>query len=152
MAGFIDAVPMMNGLAERSPGYLWRHSDEEAAHAELFADDPRMTLTLSLWRDLESLRFFTWQTLHKRFRQRTAEWFEPLGARYLVVWDVPEGHLPTPREAMNALNALRAEGPSPERRGTEALRPEGPGDAPISGARNGSAIRHHETTHRNAPQ
>jgi len=121
MSGFVDAVPVLNGLAERTPGFLWRLIDDDIAHRELFADDPRMTLTLSLWQDLDSLRHFTWSTLHKRFRLRTAEWFEPLGTRYLVVWDVPEGHLPTPREAMDNLEALRASGPTRTRKGTEAL-------------------------------
>ncbi|MEM7190602.1 MAG: DUF3291 domain-containing protein, partial [Pseudomonadota bacterium] len=77
MKEFMDAIPKMNALAERTPGYIWRLEDENGPDAPKFPDDPRMTLTLSVWRDVDSLRHFTWNTVHKRFRMRTREWFEP---------------------------------------------------------------------------
>lgn len=121
LADFFDNVPRMNALAERSPGFLWRLKDDSAAVAALFADEPRMTMTLSLWQDLDSLRHFTFKTLHRVFHSRTKEWFEPLGAAYLVIWEVPEGHRPDHREAWEALQALRANGPTATRFGTETL-------------------------------
>jgi len=47
LAEFFDAVPAMNGLAERSPGFVWRLIEEGPASTEIFPDDPRMTMTLS---------------------------------------------------------------------------------------------------------
>ncbi|MGB0506592.1 MAG: DUF3291 domain-containing protein, partial [Pikeienuella sp.] len=72
MAGFIDAVPAVNALAERSDGFIWRLIDEDGPDAPVFSpeygDRSLLTLTLSAWRDIESLRAFTWNTVHKRFR------------------------------------------------------------------------------------
>ena len=76
-----------------------------------------------MWRDIESLRKFTWNTIHKRFRLRNAEWFEPLGKAYLVIWPVAEGHLPGGQEALDRLAQLRQTGPTDQVFGTEAIRP-----------------------------
>ena len=121
MADFTDNIKRINGLAERSPGYLWRLEDETGPDAPHFPDHPDMTLTLSVWRDLESLRHFTWQTLHKRFRQRRAEWFLPWDGPYLALWWVAEGHRPNGAEALAMLDRLAREGPSETVFGTEAL-------------------------------
>ena len=123
MREFTDNIDRINGLAARSPGYVWRLIDEDGPDAPKFPGDPRMTFTLSVWRDLESLRHFTWNTLHKRFRLRTAEWFEPLGEAYLVIWPINDGHRPDGAEALEKLQQLRAEGPSDAVFGTEALKP-----------------------------
>ena len=79
------------------------------------------TLALSLWKDVESLRHFTWNTIHKRFRLRTREWFEPPEAAYLVCWPIEEGRRPTGEEALEKLEELRRDGPSDRIFGTEAL-------------------------------
>ena len=125
MKEFFDTVPKMNALAERSPGYIWRLEDEYGPDGPpMLAEEPRLTMTLSVWQDVESLRHFTWQTLHKRFRLRTHEWFERMDKAYLAIWPIAEGHLPKGPEAQAMLEKLRAEGPSEAVFGTEALLPE----------------------------
>ena len=124
MAGFFDAVPMINGLAERSPGFIWRLVDENGPDAPDFSHEPRMTFTLSLWKDVESLRHFTWNTLHKKFRMRTREWFERMDAAYLVCWPIEDGRRPTGAEALERLDHLRRKGHSAAAFGTESLTPE----------------------------
>lgn len=125
MAGFFDAVPAVNALAERSEGYIWRLKDEHGPDAPEFGpeygDLTRMTLTLSAWRDLESLRAFTWNTIHKRFRMRNAEWFEPHNQAYLAIWPIPADHRPNGNEALARLEQLRREGPSEAVFGVETL-------------------------------
>ena len=123
MKEFVDMVPKMNALAMRSPGYVWRLEDEHGPDAPKFPGDPRMTMTLSVWQDVDSLRHFTWNTLHKRFRMRTAEWFERMDQAYLAIWPIAIGHRPKGTEAMDMLNRLRAEGPSDAVFGTETLTP-----------------------------
>ena len=123
MAGFVNNVGTINQVAERADGFIWRLIDDTGPRAPKFPDEPLMTFTLSVWRDLDSLRAFTWNTLHKRFRQRTAEWFEPLGRPYLAIWPISEHHRPTGKEALAMLAKLDAEGPSDSVFGTEALRP-----------------------------
>ena len=124
MSEFFDAVPRMNALAERSPGFVWRLVDESGPDAPKFENEPRMTMTLSVWRDVESLRHFTWATLHKRFRLRTHEWFEKMDQAYLAIWPIADGHRPDGKEALAMLDRLRREGPSQAVFGTEALMPE----------------------------
>lgn len=121
MSEFTNMIERMNALAERSPGYIWRLKDENGPDAPKFPNDPLMTLTLSVWRDLESLRAFTWHTIHKRFRMRTAEWFEPHQQAYLAIWPIADDHRPDGREAMAMLDLLRREGPSDKVFGTETL-------------------------------
>ncbi|MGB0854079.1 MAG: DUF3291 domain-containing protein [Pikeienuella sp.] len=121
MAGFMDNVARVNQLAERSPGYVWRLEDETGPEAPQFPDEPRMTFTLSVWESLEALRHFTFNTIHKQFRARTSEWFEPLGEAYLALWPVAEGHHPDGVEALTHLALLRSQGPSAHVFGTETL-------------------------------
>ena len=123
MAEFTNMVGRMNALAKRSEGYIWRLIDEEGPDAPKFPGDPLMTFTLSVWRDVDSLRAFTWNTIHKRFRIRRAEWFEPLGQAYLAIWPVADGHRPDGAEALAMLDLLRREGPSDTVFGTERLAP-----------------------------
>ena len=124
MSEFTGMIDRMNALAARSDGYIWRLVDESGPEAPKFPGDPRMTFTLSVWRDLESLRAFTWNTLHKRFRLRTAEWFEPLGQAYLAIWPISNDHRPDGSEAMAMLSQLRREGPSDRVYGADALLPK----------------------------
>lgn len=121
MASFTDNIARINGLAERAPGYVWRLVDETGPDAPKFPGDERMTFTLSVWQDIESLRRFTWNTLHKRFRLRTREWFEPMDAAYLAIWPIAPDHRPDGTEALAMLDRLRHEGPSIAVFGTEAL-------------------------------
>jgi hypothetical protein len=121
MAGFKDNIQRINAIAERTPGFVWRLLDEEGPDAPKFPGDPRMTFTLSVWADPASLARFTWHTLHKRFRMRTAEWFEPMDSRYLVMWPIAEGHRPDGDEALARLAELDRTGPSDRVFGTEAL-------------------------------
>lgn len=121
MAEFRDNIVRINGLARRSPGFLWRLEDEAGPDAPVFPDHPTMNFTISLWRDIESLRHFTWNTLHKRFRLRRDEWFQPWPGPYLALWPVAEGHRPNGAEAQAMLDRLAREGPSEAVFGTEAL-------------------------------
>lgn len=123
IAGFSDNIERMNRVAERSDGFVWRLVDEDGPDGARFPGDPLMTYTLSVWRDLDSLRAFTWSTIHKRFRMRRAEWFEPLGRPYLALWPIADGHRPNGDEALAMLDKLTREGPSDAVFGTEALTP-----------------------------
>jgi hypothetical protein len=121
MSGFRDNVARLNALAERSVGFVWRLVDDEGPEAPKFPDEPRMIFTLSVWEDLNSLHHFMMNTIHKQFRARTSEWFEPLGVAYLALWPIAEGHRPEGLEALTHLALLRAHGPSAHVFGTETL-------------------------------
>jgi hypothetical protein len=114
MKDFVDNLAFVNGLAERSPGFVWRYQDDSgnATSTRPYAGDPRMAVNMSVWQDVESLERFVWQTVHKRFYGRKHEWFETLGERYMVMWWIPAGHLPSVHEAIERLEHLKAHGPS----------------------------------------
>ena len=61
MAEFMAALNKVNGIAERSPGFVWRQDDPVAdARANDILADPRETYTLSVWETADALEFFAW--------------------------------------------------------------------------------------------
>jgi hypothetical protein len=59
-----------------------------------------------------TLEAFVWNTVHRAFYERRAEWFEVLGKMHFVMWWVPAGHRPTLDEALARLDHLREHGDS----------------------------------------
>jgi hypothetical protein len=49
-------------------------------------------------------------TVHRQFYDRRADWFEVLGQQHFVMWRVPAGHRPSLEEALERLDHLRATG------------------------------------------
>lgn len=120
VAEFVDALDAVNALAERSPGFVWRLPDDAMEHEQLSADgawggDERIASTLSVWRDVGSLRHFVQDTLHGRFMARARLWFAPhdpqTGPAY-VLWHVDPGTRPGMAEARDRLAHLAAHGPT----------------------------------------
>jgi hypothetical protein len=51
MAEFAECRDRINALADRAPGFIWRHRDESGGHVNL-ADttgDPLLIINLSVW-------------------------------------------------------------------------------------------------------
>ena len=113
MADFMNNLALVNGLAERSEGFVWRLKDEtgNATNIQVF-DDPRIIPNMSVWKSIETLERFVWQTVHKRFYGRKQEWFERMDGPHLVLWWIPQGHRPTIQEAVERLNHLKQHGSS----------------------------------------
>lgn len=113
---FVDAVPKVNALAERSPGFVWRQGNEQdvaaAAGWPLFKDNPRLIASFSVWETPEALKDYVYKTVHGAFYRRGAEWFEPGATRGYALWWVPVGHRPTMAEARTKVEQLTTEGPS----------------------------------------
>jgi hypothetical protein len=122
MADFVKNLDLVNGLAERSRGFIWRLKDE-SGNATNFRpfDDPRMAVNLSVWESVEALESYVWQTVHKRFYGRRQEWFDKLEGPHLVMWWVPIGHQPTVTEAKERLELLAAQGPTDKAFGWESV-------------------------------
>ena len=100
---FKAGLDLVNGIAERSPGFVWRLKDEtnDATSFRAFAD-PELLINLTVWQDAESLEKFVWQTVHKRFYARKGEWFEKRAAPHFAMWWIAVGHVPTLAEARKA--------------------------------------------------
>ena len=123
MADFIDNLALVNGLAERSEGFVWRYQDDSGSAIDTrpYDGDPRMAINMSVWTDGDAFARFVWQTVHKQFYGRREEWFEKLGEGYFVMWWVPAGHRPTVREAIERLDHLKRHGPSEHAFGWESV-------------------------------
>ncbi len=113
---FMNALDMVNGLGKRSPGFVWMmEGSGEPGTGNTDAkldDDPQFVANLTVWEDAESLEHFVWNTVHRQFYNRRAEWFEAMGEMHFVMWWVPADHHPTLGEALEKLTHLQAHGDS----------------------------------------
>jgi Domain of unknown function (DUF3291) len=77
MAGFVTNLDRINALAERSPGFVWRLQTEEgnATAIRPYPENENMAVNLSVWRDVDALRRFVFQSEHIEIMRRRAEWF-----------------------------------------------------------------------------
>jgi Domain of unknown function (DUF3291) len=122
MAEFMGALDSINALAERSPGFVWRlKSDSGNATDIKVTADPMFLINMSVWKSAQALEHFVWQTVHKRFYQRKANWFAPMQQPHFVMWWIAVGHVPTPEEALARLAHLTEQGPSDYAFGWESL-------------------------------
>jgi hypothetical protein len=122
MAGFMNALDLVNGLAERSKGFVWRLKDDSgnATNFRPFPDQ-QMAVNLSVWESVETLERFVWQTIHKRFYGQRPDWFDKMEEPHLVMWWIPAGQVPTLTEAKERLEYLAAHGPSDYAFGWESV-------------------------------
>lgn len=114
VADFMNNLERINALAEQSPGFVWRYQDETGNATDTRPyDDPSILINFSVWESREALFNFTYQSEHVEFFRRRREWFEKMEQAYLVLWWIPEGHLPTIEEAKERLAHLQAHGATP---------------------------------------
>ena len=113
MADFTNNLALVNGIAERTPGFVWRYVDDSgnATDTRPYAD-PLIIVNFSVWESVHALEQFVWRTVHKHFYGRRTEWFEHFDGPAYVLWWVPAGHRPTFEEAAARLEHLKQHGPS----------------------------------------
>lgn len=112
MKDFFDAIEMINALADKAPGFLWRFVEAKSCEPSPWPDD--VLPNLSVWRDIESLMDYVYRTDHSLYLRRKGEWFQKMPGPHLALWWAPEGHTPTLAEAKQRLESLEQLGPSPE--------------------------------------
>ncbi|MFQ8431969.1 DUF3291 domain-containing protein [Amaricoccus sp. W119] len=126
VAEFMGALDRVNGLGKRMPGFVWMmegSGEPGTGNTDIKIDgDPRFVSNLTVWENVESLEHFVWNTVHRQFYERRAEWFEVLGEQHFVMWWVPEGHRPSLDEALGRLAHLEANGNSDHAFGWSHLR------------------------------
>jgi hypothetical protein len=113
MAEFASAVDELNALAERTPGFVWRHPDGHVGGAELLGD-PLIIVNLSVWVDYPALHGYAYRGRHGHFVTRRALWSVPLTGPHTALWWVPDDRRPTPEQAVARLTHLRRYGPTPK--------------------------------------
>ena len=112
-ADFMAALDLVNAEAEASDGFIWRLTGDgnNATDIRLFSD-PHLLLNMSVWRDLDALRAFTYHNAcHAAIMKRRKDWFDTIDV-HMALWWVKTNHLPTPEEGADKLEALRKNGPT----------------------------------------
>jgi len=126
VAEFMGALDRINGLGKRMPGFVWMmegSGEPGKGNTEAKIDgDAQFVSNLTVWENVETLEAFVWNTVHRAFYERRAEWFEVLGRMHFVMWWVPAGHKPTLEEGLARLAALQANGNSDQAFGWSYLK------------------------------
>ncbi|WP_066704095.1 DUF3291 domain-containing protein [Celeribacter ethanolicus] len=116
VAEFMGALDRINGMGKRMPGFVWMmegSGEPGTGNTENnIGDDPQFVANLTVWEDVQSLEHFVFNTVHKQFYDRRAEWFELMADQHFVMWFVGEGHKPTLAEAMERLAYKQKHGDS----------------------------------------
>jgi hypothetical protein len=124
IAGFVANLEPINAIADRAPGFVWRLQTDEGNATSIHAfDDELLLLNMSVWESIETLRAFTYSSVHTAILGRRREWFEKMAEAYLVCWWIAAGSVPTVEEAVERLERLRAEGSSDDAFTLRDLRP-----------------------------
>ena len=114
MDGFVTRLAEINGLAEKTPGFVWRLTDklgEDATGIRAY-DDPLIIVNLTVWTGIDELFAFAYRTTHVELLQARCEWFVPLEGPTLVLWWLAAGQRPTIEEARARLQHLADHGPT----------------------------------------
>jgi hypothetical protein len=114
MADFVANLERINALAESSPGFVWRLQTEEGDATALRPLGDDTLVNVSIWRDVESLNKYVYESAHVEIMRRRKEWFDRMSEAHMVLWWVPQGHRPSVVQALERLQLLRTQGPSPD--------------------------------------
>lgn len=126
VADFMNALDRINRLGKRMPGFVWMmEGSGEPGRGNTennLGDDPQFVANLSVWETAKTLEDFVWNTVHRQFYERRAEWFEVMGKMHFVMWWIPEGTTPTLEDAMERLAHFQDHGASDHAFGWDHLR------------------------------
>jgi len=115
MQSFRDNIAKVHEVAFEAPGFIWMWNEDETP---IKSDDPfqdrRLLVNMSVWKDVASLKDFTYKSFHVEIFKRKKEWFGNFDRAYQVMWWIPEGHEPNLKEAKARLDTLEANGPTAE--------------------------------------
>lgn len=116
VAEFMANLDRVNGIGKRSRGFVWMmegSGEPGRGNTQTCIDgDPQFVSNLTVWTDISALEHFVWNTVHRQFYERAAEWFEVLGDQHFVMWWIKSGHRPTLDEALARLEHLKVHGNS----------------------------------------
>ncbi|MBO6548279.1 MAG: DUF3291 domain-containing protein [Rhizobiales bacterium] len=78
IAGFVNNIDIVNSVADRSDGFIWRLQDDDNNALDVVFEDgnPLLIVNMSVWESPAHLEKFVWQTVHKQIYKKKDEWFE----------------------------------------------------------------------------
>lgn len=124
--GFLDRAGAVYAAADGSAGFFersirdlntWEHSWGAVVAPQCAPEGvgiDQLAMTLSLWRDLESVAAFAYRGLHAEALSKRTDWFKKGAWPGYVAWWVHEEHRPDWREAALRIDRLHSQGSTPE--------------------------------------
>jgi uncharacterized protein DUF3291 len=113
LADFVAWLDAINGLAERSAGFIWRLQGSGGNATDIRVhDDPRVIVNLTLWRSIDDLAAFTYRSDHRKVFARRFEWFERWPGPSVALWWQAAGTIPDLADGMRRLRLLAERGPT----------------------------------------
>ncbi len=124
--GFVDRLGEVYRAAEGSAGFFarsvrnlqtWEHSWGPVIAPQCVPAGLRLTrlaMTLSVWRDLESVAAFTYRGPHAEALSKRGTWFLSGPWPSYVAWWVDEQHQPSWSEAVGRIDRLHTRGATPQ--------------------------------------
>jgi hypothetical protein len=109
---FVDNLDPVNAVADEAPGFVWRLVEDNGNATGLRPWGRTIIVNLSVWTDLVSLESYVYGAAHAAVLRQRRMFFTPMPQDSVVLWWVPEGHLPDLAEAKERLDHLRRSGPS----------------------------------------
>ena len=79
MKEFVDFLDPVNRFAEQSPGYIWRLAAPDGMASSYLPpayEDEMIVTNLTVWKDIDSLKNFVFQTVHTYFLRSRKKWFD----------------------------------------------------------------------------
>jgi hypothetical protein len=113
MKDFVERLDEINALADKSPGFVWRLQGEEGNATDIHAfDDPLLLVNMSVWKNIESLKHFVYNSFHVELIRDRDAWFNKMLDAHQALWWVPAGHIPSVDEGKEKLEHLQNNGAS----------------------------------------
>ncbi|WP_299834052.1 DUF3291 domain-containing protein [uncultured Tenacibaculum sp.] len=114
---FKDFLAPVNLLAEESEGFIWRLKDESGESAtdlETPYEDKLIFINMSVWENYETLRNYSYKTVHSYFLKSRKKWSNEIEGHKAVLWYIDQDHIPTVAEAKEKLDLLNKNGSTPD--------------------------------------
>ena len=110
MDGFTGRIEVINALADRSPGFIWRLVDDDetdgALSLRMEGEGDYTLVNMSVWASIENLFGFIYKTAHAKVMQGKEDWFNPMSKNHVVLWWIEGGHIPSLDEAKAKLDMI----------------------------------------------
>ena len=124
--GFLDRAGNVYSAADGATGFFersirdlktWEHSWGTVIAPKCTPEGislDQLAMTLSLWRDLESVAMFAYRGIHAEALSKRTDWFMKGKWPGYVAWWVDAGHRPSWQEAADRCDLLCEQGSTPD--------------------------------------
>ena len=108
---FVGDLDRINAIADESEGFVWRLQDENgnATNINPF-DDSSFIVNMSVWKTVEDLKNFVYNSGHLEVFSKRTKWFERMKTPHMALWWVEAGSFPSAEEGKNKLLELEMNG------------------------------------------